>query len=201
MRSANDNGAFIIILYFRHACQRKAENILQSLRSDGNGIVRGFLRNLDIMRMAFVEARVGDAAELRLGMQLLDVGAAGVAHAGTQTAHQLVNGVGKRSLVRHAALDAFRNKLLRVLLEIAVAAALPHGGEAAHAAVHLEAAALIQLGFARGFLAAREQRTDHDDVGARGERLDDVAGVLDAAVRDDRNAVLSAPRRPRHKSR
>ena len=43
---------------------------------------------------------------------------------------------------------------------------------------------------AGGFLAARDHGADHDHVCARRKRLDDVAGILDAAVRDDRDAVL-----------
>ena len=39
------------------------------------------------------------------------------------------------------------------------------------------------------FVGAGQQVAEHDRVGARRQRLDDVAGVLDAAVADDRDAV------------
>ena len=40
------------------------------------------------------------------------------------------------------------------------------------------------------FLTACNERADHDYAAARGESLDDVAAVLDAAVCDNGNAVL-----------
>ena len=70
------------------------------------GIVRGFLRDLDVVRMAFAQARARDADELRLLMQLRNAAAAGITHAGAQAAEHLVDGLGQRPLVRHAALDA-----------------------------------------------------------------------------------------------
>ena len=115
---------------------------------------------------------------------------AGVAHAGAQAAHHLIYGVAHGSPVRHAAFDAFGNELLVVLLEVTVLAAALHGAEAAHAAVDLELTSLIYLGLARRFLAACEHAAHHHDAAARGDGLDDVAGVLDAAVGNDGNAEL-----------
>ena len=119
--------------------------------------------------------------------------AAAVAHAGLQAADQLVDDEGQRALVRHAALDAFGHELhllQLVVLEVAVAAALAlaHRFERAHAAVELVGAALVENRLARALFGAGEEAADHDRVGARGERLGDVARELDAAVGDHRDA-------------
>ena len=127
-----------------------------------------------------------------------DVGAAAVAHAGAQAADQLMDHRGDAALVRDAAFDAFRHQLLaglgvgveiELVLEVAVAAAAAHRAERAHAAVFLEAAALIEDHLARALVGAGEQAADHHRAGADGDRLGDVAGVADAAVGDDRHLV------------
>ena len=77
-------------------------------------------------------------------------------------------------------------------LEVALAGALGHGGERAHAAVGLEAAALIEDGFAGGFVDAGEEGAHHADVGAGGDGFGNVAGILDPAVGDDGNVAFAA---------
>ena len=68
--------------------------------------------------------------------------------------------------------------------------------ETAHAADHLEAAALGQHRLAGTLLGAGQHRAHHHRGRAGGERLHDVAGVLDAAVGDDRHVARArAPRR------
>src|SRR5690606_32987545 len=102
----------------------------------------------------------------------------------------------QRAFVGDAGLDALRHQLpvLSALaagvLEIAVAAARPHGADGTHAAVHLVAAALVELNLARSLVGPGKQAAHHHSVGAGGDGLDDVAGVADAAVGNDRNAVL-----------
>ena len=86
-------------------------------------IVRCFFGDLHVVDVGFSHASAGDAHKLRLGTHLLDVGAAGVTHRGTQTAHQLVNDRGERPFVRNATFDAFRHQLLgtrRGVLEVTV---------------------------------------------------------------------------------
>ena len=56
----------------------------------------------------------------------------------------------------------------------------------------LKRAALVQDQLARALVGAGEQVADHHRAGADGQRLDDVAGVADAAVGDHRHVV---PRR------
>ena len=99
-------------------------------------------------------------------------------------------------LYGHPSLDPFRHELggrHLALLEVPVGRALLHRREAPHAADHLEAAALVEQRLAGALLGAGEHRAHHHAVGAGGERLHDVAGVLDAAVGDHRHV----PPRPR----
>ena len=128
------------------------------------------------------------------------VPAPGVAHRRAQSAHQLVDHVHERALVRHAALDAFGHELLRggdrilglEILEVAVRAALLHRAERAHAAVALVRAALVELDLAGRLVGAGEQAAEHHAGRAGGDRLRDVAGVADAAV-GDRSARSPSP--------
>src|SRR6187401_3491612 len=104
------------------------------------------------MHVALAHARGRHANELGIALQRLDVGAPAIAHPGAQTANQLVDHRRHAALVRHTTLDAFRHQLLRavtafdieLVLEVPIAAAAAHGAKRAHAAVFLEAAALIE---------------------------------------------------------
>ena len=142
------------------------------------------------MGMALLEPGAGDPDELPLFLQGRQCGTAAVTHTGPQAAHELVNRIGQGALVGHPALDPFRHQLFVILLEIPVLAAVRHSTEAAHPPVHLELASLIDLGVPRGFLAPGHQRPDHDGVGPGGDRFDNVAGIFDTAVRDDRNPIF-----------
>lgn len=84
----------------------------------------------------------------------------------------------------HASHDAFGDELLALLLEVTVGAAFLHGVDGTHAAIDLVGTALIEDGFARAFLGAREQAADHDGIRSGGEGLDHIAGEFDAAVAD-----------------
>jgi hypothetical protein len=75
-------------------------------------------------------------------------------------------------------------------LEIAVRRAARHGPDRTHAAIGLERAALVQIDLARAFIGACEQRADHTGGGAGGDRLGQIARILDAAIRDHRDIVL-----------
>ena len=120
---------------------KSEKNLLnrQSLRM--KAVVGSFLGDLDIMGMAFFQACAGNAHKLSFLVQLLNVGAAGVAHACPQASHHLEHSVRQGSLIRHAAFHAFGHELLLFALEVPVAAALAHSAQAAHAAIHLELAA------------------------------------------------------------
>ena len=67
--------------------------------------------------MALLEASAGDAHKLGLLVELLNAGAAGVAHAGTQAADHLIDGVGQGALEGHTALYPFGYQLAGVSLE------------------------------------------------------------------------------------
>ena len=138
--------------------------------------------------------RISFASRCRSGI----VRAAAVAHAGAQAADQLVHHRGDAAFVRDAPFDPFRHQLLactpaglevELVLEVAVAAAAAHRADRPHAAVLLEAAALVQNQLARALVGARKQVADHRRARADGERLGDVAGEADAAVGDHRDVV------------
>src|SRR5699024_4548022 len=142
--------------------------------------------------MAFLQAGAGNPDELCLLMQLRNVGASGIAHTGTQASQHLIDGVGQGALEGHAAFHAFGNQLAGVRLEVPVGAALTHSGQAAHTTVHLELTALIQLILSGRLLAACHQRTNHNNACTGSQCLDNVAGILDAAVSDHRDAILGS---------
>src|SRR5690606_22311791 len=139
--------------------------------------------------------------EARPGAKLVDRPRADVAHSRPEAADKLVDGVGDGPLVGHPALDPLRHELPRValLLEVAVGGSLLHGTEAPHPANRLEPPALEQDGLARALVGAREHGPHHYGMGAGRKCLDDVAGVLDPAVGDDRNTALYAFDRLEHR--
>src|SRR5688572_8352812 len=55
-------------------------------RSAVRGIVRAFPRDGYVMRVAFAQARIGDLDELRLAVEFLDGGRAGIAHRSAKAA-------------------------------------------------------------------------------------------------------------------
>ena len=140
--------------------------------------------------MALSEGGGGDLDEPAVLLQFVDGMRAAVAHAGTDAANQLEHGVLYRSLIGDAAFHAFRHQLLGVGLEVAVLAAVFHGGDGAHAAVYLVLSSLVQFEGSGALVAACEDASHHADVSAGGDGLGHVSGILDAAVRDDRDAVF-----------
>src|SRR6516162_10325207 len=165
-------------------------------RSDGfsdNGrglldtVVGSFASDHYVVHMALAQPRAADAYETRVLLQLADGATAGVSHAALYSAHQLVHDHADRAAIGNAALDTFRHQLgetvpLRTIvggenlhggigiggLEVAVAGALCHGSQRAHAPVCLEGAALIENSLPRAFFRAGQQRTDHHATGAGG---------------------------------
>ena len=113
-----------------------------------------------------------------------------VAHTGTNAANELEYGILHGSLVGNTSFHAFRNQLLRIGLEVAVLAAVFHGCDGTHAAVYLVFSSLIQFKGSGALVTACEDASHHADVSAGGDSLGHVSGILDAAVRDDRNTVL-----------
>ena len=120
-------------------------------------IVRSFLGDLNIMRVALQQTGVGDLYELCLFVEQLNGLAAAVTHTGANTAYQLEHGIGNTALVRHTTFYALRHQLLGTLLEVSVLGTICHSSQTAHAAVYLEGTSLIDLGFSRRFLTASQQ--------------------------------------------
>src|SRR6185312_3197744 len=117
-------------------------------------VIRTLARDGHVVDVALAQAGARDTHELRLGVEVGQILAAHIAHRGAQAAGQLVQHVGDRALVGYLALDAFGHELERVLdllLEIAVGRAARHGADRAHAAIALVGAALIQKHLARRF--------------------------------------------------
>ena len=107
---------------------------------------------------------------------------------------------GERAAIRDTAFDAFGHQFVCVagVLEIAVFRAFFHCAQRAHAAVAFVAAALEEFGFARGFFGAGEQTAEHDRGCAGDDGFADIARITDAAVGDQRNAVLQGCGDHRH---
>src|SRR5436853_120228 len=74
-------------------------------------VVRSFLGDDDVVRVALAHAGGADLQEARLGAELVERAAAAVAHAGLQAADELMDVEREAALVGNAALDAFRDEL------------------------------------------------------------------------------------------
>src|SRR5688572_1146250 len=141
----------------------------------------------DVVDVRFAQTHGGRAHETRLGAQVVDGAAAGVAHAGLEPADQLVDRLRQRAAIRDAPLDPLGDQLGvagHLALEVPVAAAGAHRADRSHAPVHLVAAPLVQDDLARRLVGAREQAADHHRLRAGGDRLGDVARIFDATVGD-----------------
>ena len=147
-----------------------------------------------VMRRGFALAGGADADEARLLAQLREVGRAEIAHAGLDAADQLRQHAVHRAADFLQRLDAFRRDLARRVGRVAVARgrALFHRRQAAHAAVLLVELAADLHHLARRFRAAGKNPAANDRLRQR-QRLDDVAGLGDAAVGEDGDAASSAP--------
>src|SRR4029079_11472265 len=76
-------------------------------------VVRRFLRNGDIMRMALPNPRRCNLNKARFGAQLFDGLRAAIAHAGPQPTHELIHKTAEWSFKWHPSLDSFGDKLAR----------------------------------------------------------------------------------------
>src|SRR6267154_5188921 len=109
------------------------------------GVIRALARDGDVVDMAFAQARAGDAHELRLLMELGEVSRADIPHRRAQSPGELMHDVSDRALVGHLTLDTLRHQLERVLdvlLEVAVGGTARHRTDRAHPAIGLVGAAL-----------------------------------------------------------
>src|SRR5688500_5057651 len=119
---------------------RVAITELRAFRRVFAHVIRRFLRNRDVVRVALGHARGADPAEARVFAELLDVIGPAVAHARADAADELVHEIAQRPAVRHAAFDALGNELARFAharLPVAILRTLDHRAHATHAAVRL----------------------------------------------------------------
>ena len=93
------------------------------------------------------------------------------------------------SLVSYTSFYAFRYKLLGILLEIAVLAAVLHGCNGSHATIYLVFSSLVQFECSRALIASGEHASHHAHIGSGCNCLGNISGVLDTAVCNNRNAV------------
>ena len=144
--------------------------------------------------MAFPDTGGGNLDKFGFVLHVVYRCAATVTHAGPYAARHLVNDGHHRSLVGHAAFNAFGHQFVGVwiagggLLEVAVGAALLHRTDAAHAAVALVTSALVEDDFAGRFFRASKHAAHHHAAGAGGDGLGNVTAVTDAAVGNQRYA-------------
>ena len=142
------------------------------------------------MRAGFADAGRAHADEARLLAELREVHRAEITHAGLNAADELrqdhVHGTG-RFLQR---LDAFGCDLRGRGGGMTVARGGPglHRGEATHAAVLFVALAVDFHDLTGRFRAAGEHAAANHRL-RQGQRLHDVTGLRDAAVRDDAHAL------------
>ena len=149
------------------------------------------------MRVALDLARVRHLDEARLDPQVRDRLGAAVGHAGPRAADELVQDSGQRPGDGDARLHSLRHELVAVDLRVAVAAGR-HGAQRAHPAVLLDDAPADALRLAGALLGHRQQPAEHDRIRSGGQGLDDVAGVADAAVADDRDVGFARRRGAHH---
>ncbi len=141
--------------------------------------------------MAFRQAGIGDADELRAILEIGDGFRSGVPHGCLHAADELVDDVTHRPLERHLPFDALRHKLelvLDILLEITVGGTAGHCPDRAHAPIGLVGAPLVQEHLARSLFGAGKKRPDHHRRRSGRKRLCNIAAGSDAAVGNDRDA-------------
>src|SRR4051812_45138405 len=133
--------------------QRMARPLLSLPEEEGLGrstsrrIVRALARDGDVVHVAFAQARAGDAHELGLAVQLRHVTRTDITHGGAQAAGELMQHGRGSTFVGHLALDTLGyqlERILDVLLEVAVGGATRHGADRAHPAISLVRTALIE---------------------------------------------------------
>src|SRR5579875_722651 len=84
-------------------------------------VVRRFARDDDVVHVALAQSGAGDAHKPRLLLQFANCSAAEIAHAGAQSADELVDHGLERPAIRHAAFNALGHKLGQAVLVGALA--------------------------------------------------------------------------------
>src|SRR5699024_1262165 len=123
-----------------------------------------------------------DLDEACICLQLFNGRCSAVSHTGPKSAHELEYRIFHGSLVCHTALYALGNKLLGVLLEVAVLASVLHGCNGSHAPVYFVFSSLEQLESSRALVTSCKDASHHTYIGTCGNGLCHVAGVLDTSI-------------------
>src|ERR1700722_9577846 len=106
--------------------QRATRNLHRLILQRINGIIRRFLGDGDVVRMAFGYAGGADADEAGISSKRFDVFCGAVSHPGAQAADELIDEIAERAAVWDTALDAFGHQLAgipHVSLAVAILAA------------------------------------------------------------------------------
>ena len=104
----------------RHRQRSSASSRVVIRAGEFGGVIRCFLRDRNVMWMALPNAGRGDLDESRFRAQFFDRLRAAVAHAGPQSADQLIHKRLKWSLERNAAFDPFGHELAGARVRSAV---------------------------------------------------------------------------------
>src|SRR5690606_29688409 len=123
-------------------------------------IVGALAGNCDTVRMAFPQARIGNAHEGCFFAELFQRLRTHITHRSAQAPCKLVKNRGYRPFIGDLSLDTFRYELQFIAhfsLEITISRTARHGSDRAHAAICLERAALMQIDFAGAFLRTGQQ--------------------------------------------
>src|SRR5438445_5529473 len=129
---------------------RKRATVKKDVSFSSTAVIRRFLRDLDVVCMAFFHAGIGDLDELGLLLHGLDIFCATITHPCAEASNVLLHYFCQIAFESYPSFDAFGHELFDIVLyvlEIPVAAALGHSTDGAHAAVLLELPAFIDDGF------------------------------------------------------
>ena len=143
--------------------------------------------------MALGIAGMRDLDKPTAAAHLVDRGTSGVAHAGSETAGQLLDDLCHRPLEGNPSLNSFRYQLAGVafaLLEIPVLGTLLHRAERSHPAVTLVRPALKKFDLSRSFFGSRQQPAHHNRVCSCGDGFCDIPGKADSAVGNHRDRKI-----------
>src|SRR5699024_1559414 len=105
-----------------------------------------------------------------------------------------MNGISKRSFISCPSLNAFRDQLFGVLslLEIAVLGARFHGTNRTHAAINFILPSLEYFRFSGTFRYAGKHAAEHNSMCTGCKCLNNITGILDAAVSYNRNTIFGS---------
>ena len=93
------------------------------------------------------------------------------------------------SFIRNTTLNTLRHKLLCILLEITILAAILHSCDRSHSTIYFIFSSLIKFECSRALVASCEHASHHADIGTCCDGLGDISGIFDTAVCNDRDSV------------